>query len=125
MKVLIITAISTLLTSSVLMAAGQQMAKPVQGGLCSNMAKYGAVKVFKAKQGHGTSNISYSGEIDTRAFLTKTDRSGLTYSVSVDEAANEGADDFTVSSIFIVKVRALNVHATKCQILSVHEVENR
>lgn len=118
------TAIATLLMSSVLLAAGQQMPKPVEGGLCSNMAKYGAIKLFKANQGNEP-NVSYSGEIDARAFLTKTEKSGLTYSVSVDEAANEGADDFTVSSIFIVKVRVLDTEATKCKVLSVEEVENQ
>jgi hypothetical protein len=119
-----ITMLSIILTSSVLMAAGQQMAKPVEGGICSNMAKYGAIKLFKANQGQEDSNISYDGDIVARAFLTKTEKSDLTYSVSVDEGANEGADDFTVSSNFVVKVRALDEQAKKCKVLSVEEVEN-
>jgi len=122
---MLITMLSITFISSALMAAGQPIRKPNEGGPCSNVAKFGAVKIFKSVNNEVSQpNVSFSGDIQIRAFLTKSEKFDLTYSVSVDEAANEGSDDFTFSGVYIVKVRALDAQAKKCKVISVSEVEN-
>lgn len=121
-KTLAALAIAFASTSS--FAAGAHIPKPVEGGPCANMAKYGAIKLFKANQ-KDEATISYSGDVEARAFLSQKSGSTYTYSVNVDESANEGADDFTVSSVFVVTVRELDPQATKCKVVSVSEVENQ
>ena len=92
------------------------------GGKCADIANHKAIADFKSemqKYQKQELNVSLAGDIRTSSSLTWTEKSYSTYKISVEESANQGADDFTLTRVYFVKVRATDLQAKNCEVVSV------
>jgi len=97
----LLMALSILVATTTAIAQGQQLQKPKQGGPCSNIAKYGAMRAYRAH------NAPTGGDLNIAAFLTAKTDAQYTYTVSVDEVFDDRGDDGFVSATYVVRVTAL------------------